>query len=158
MTTSTNSLKEKDLYFVAVKGLLRKGDELLLTKDIFKDGWDIPGGRLKPHEFETPLADVLERKIREELGPEVQYMMGEAKVFFRHERTEPDAGHVRIFAVGFECQFLQGSIQLGEHHEQYDWVNVKAFDPKERFTGGWCKGLEEYVALVKQQDQSSESA
>ena len=71
-----SSLKEKDLYFVAVKALLRKGDKLLITKDIFKDGWDIPGGRIKPEEFETPLPDVMERKIREELGPETPVVLG----------------------------------------------------------------------------------
>jgi aspartate/methionine/tyrosine aminotransferase len=33
----------KDTYFVAVKALLRKGDELLIIKDKFGD-WDLPGG------------------------------------------------------------------------------------------------------------------
>jgi|GEM_PF-2006610 len=50
----------KDVYFVAVKVLLRRGNELLITHDVF-DNWDIPGGRLKPDEFSAPLEDVIAR-------------------------------------------------------------------------------------------------
>lgn len=60
------SISGKDSYFVATKLFLRRGDELLILRDNFGD-WDLPGGRLKSHEFEVPLHDVLARKIREEL-------------------------------------------------------------------------------------------
>lgn len=36
----------KDVYFVAVKALLRDGNKILLTHDIW-DQWDLPGGRIK---------------------------------------------------------------------------------------------------------------
>jgi predicted RNA-binding protein len=41
------SAKEKERWFVAVKVFLRDGDKLLILKDIFDDGRDLPGGRIK---------------------------------------------------------------------------------------------------------------
>lgn len=144
---------EKDLYFVAVKLLLRDGDKLLITHDVFGD-WDIPGGRIKKDEFEAPLEAVIARKIREELGPDVKYQLGEPKVFFRHERKEQRLGEmVRIFAIGYEGKYLDGEIQLGDHHDRYEWVDAKNFKPEDYFTGGWLKGLQEYQkAMVNEAD------
>lgn len=134
----------KDAYFVAVKVLLRDGDTLLITHDTF-DNWDIPGGRLKPNEFEAPLEEVVTRKMREELGSDIQYELGEPAVFFRHERIEHGLDEkVRIFAVGYEATYKGGAIQLGEHHDTYKWVKLSDFAPQEYFEGGWLKGIQEY--------------
>jgi len=135
----------KDTYHIAVKLLLRKGDELLITHDIFKE-WDIPGGRIKPDEFEKPLEDIAERKVSEELGHYMQYSLGKPIVFFRHERIEHESKQpVRIFAVGYEATYKGGDIILGDNHDKYEWVNVKTFKPESYFTGGWLKGLQEYL-------------
>jgi SAM-dependent methyltransferase/8-oxo-dGTP pyrophosphatase MutT (NUDIX family) len=135
---------DRDLYFVAVKLLLRDGDKLLITHDIF-GAWDIPGGRIKKDEFEAPLDSVIERKIKEELGPDVKYKLGEPKVFFRHERKEQRLGEmVRIFAIGYEAEYQDGEIQLGDHHDKFEWVDLNNFQPERYFTGGWLKGLQDY--------------
>ncbi|MGH7157165.1 MAG: NUDIX domain-containing protein [Candidatus Saccharimonadales bacterium] len=140
---------DRDLYFVAVKVLLRDGDKLLITHDIF-GAWDIPGGRIKKDEFEAPLESVIERKIKEELGPDVKYKLSEPKVFFRHERKEQKLGEmVRIFAIGYEAEYLGGEIQLGDHHNKFEWINLKTFQPEKYFTGGWLKGVQEYMSKVK---------
>lgn len=136
----------KDVYFVAAKALIRDGEKLLVTHDVFGD-WDIPGGRIKKDEFEKPFEAVLERKIREELGDDIRYEVGEPKVFFKVERVEAGIDtKVRIFAVGYEVTYLGGAITLGDHHDEYRWVNVNEFNPDELFTGGWAKGLHEYLA------------
>ena len=136
---------DKDLYFVAVKLLLRNGDKLLITHDVFGD-WDIPGGRIKKDEFEAPLESVAERKIKEELGGEIRYKLGEPKVFFGHERKEQRLGEmVRIFDIGYEAEYQAGEIQLGNHHDKFEWVDLNDFQPEKYFTGGWLKGLQEYM-------------
>lgn len=136
----------KDVYFVAAKALIRDGEKLLVTHDVFGD-WDIPGGRIKKDEFEKPFEAVLDRKIREELGDDIQYEVGEPKVFFKVERVEAGIDtKVRIFAVGYEVTYLRGAITLGDHHDEYRWVNVNEFNPDELFTGGWAKGLREYLS------------
>lgn len=135
----------KDVYFIAVKALLRDGDKLLITHDIF-GSWDIPGGRIKKDEFEKPFESVLERKLLEELGGNIQYTIGEPKVFFRVERLEKGIDtKVRIFAIGYEVRYMGGEIQLGTNHDEYRWVNVNDFNPDELFADGWQTGLWDYL-------------
>jgi len=137
--------KEKDLYFVAVKLLLRDQNKLLITHDIFGD-WDIPGGRIRKEEFNTPLESVIARKMEEELGPDVKYSLGVPKVFFRVERLEHSLNKkVRIFAIGYEAKYLRGKITLGENHDKMEWVNIVSFQPDKYFTGGWLAGIKEYL-------------
>lgn len=135
--------KEKDLYYIALKLLLRDGSKLLITHDIFKE-WDLPGGRILPEEFETDFTEVIKRKMREELGEEVKYDIGGPKVFFRVERTEIDGRKVKIFAIGYEGRYLSGNIKLGDHHDKMEWVDAKTFSADQYFTGGWLKGIKEY--------------
>jgi len=135
--------KEKDLYNIALKLLLRDGDKLLITHDIYKE-WDLPGGRILSEEFEADFVDVIKRKMREELGTDVKYEVGEPKVFFRVERVEVDGRTARIFAIGYEAQYLNGEIKLGDHHDKMEWVDAKIFSADQYFTGGWLKGIQEY--------------
>ncbi len=140
---------DKDWYFVAVKLFLRKGDEFLITHDIW-DAWDLVGGRLRKQDFSTPLEDVVKRKVSEELGPEVKYKLGKPVVFFRHEREEAGLNNekVRIFAVGYEAEYLDGKIKLGAHHDKMEWVDVKTFKPEDYFIGGWLAGIQEYQGKI----------
>lgn len=141
---------EKDFYFIALKVLLRDGDKLLITHDIFGD-WDIPGGRIRTSEFETPVTDIIKRKITEELGQSVRYELGEPVVTFRVERFEHNLQtQVRIFAVGYEATYLGGDIQLGDHHDEMKWVDILTYNPIDDFTGGWLKGLQEYISKVRE--------
>lgn len=141
---------DKDTYFVAVKALLRNGRDLLITHDIYGQ-WDLPGGRLRSDDFDASLDAVLERKLREELGDDFRYALRAPSVFFRHERSEHslDGQRVRIFAVGFEADFLGGSIELGPHHDQYLWVDAATFSADDYFVDGWLKGLRTYQQRLR---------
>jgi ADP-ribose pyrophosphatase YjhB (NUDIX family) len=139
--------ESKDLYFVAVKVFLRDGDNLLITHDIF-GAWDLPGGRIKKDEFNTKLEDVITRKMREEIGDDVKYELGQVNgIFFRVERKEAGLNNkpVRIFAVGYDAEYLSGKVKLGDHHDKFEWVNIKNFKPEDYFTGGWLLGVQEYL-------------
>lgn len=141
---------DKDLYFVAVKLLLRDGDKLLITHDIF-GSWDIPGGRIRANEFDKSLESVIERKIGEELGSEVKYELGKPAIFFRVEREEHSlkGQKVRIFAIGYEAKYLAGKVALGDHHDRMEWVDIKSFDPEAYFAGGWLNGVKEYLGKAR---------
>lgn len=138
---------DKDLYFVAVKMLIRDEDKLLITHDIF-GAWDLPGGRIKKDEFKSSLPSVIERKIREELGNDFRYSIAEPTVFFRVEREEHglDNKKVRIFAIGYEALYKGGEVQLGAHHDKYEWVDIKTLKPEDYFVDGWLEGVQEYIA------------
>ncbi len=138
---------DKDLYFVAVKLLIRDGNRLLITHDIFGH-WDLPGGRIKKDEFKTDLSVVIQRKMFEELGEDFKYDYGEPVVFFRVEREEHGLNmkKVRIFAIGYDAKYIGGKIRLGKHHDKYEWVDVNSFQPEDYFVGGWLTGIQEYLS------------
>ena len=154
---------EKDLYNIAVKVFLEDGKRssrrlgnLLITKDRF-GSFDLPGGRLLPDEFSVPLEKVVERKIKEELGSEVRYILGAPVVFMRHERDEilpfGQKEKRRIFAVGYLAKYTGGEVKLGKNHEKFEWVDITTFKPEEYFSGGWLVGIQEfqtkYPELIK---------
>ncbi|MCR4328510.1 MAG: NUDIX domain-containing protein [Patescibacteria group bacterium] len=147
-------MNQKDTYFVAVKVFLEREEKLLILKDKFGPavaGWDLPGGRIKTDEFETPLEDIVRRKIREELGEGVIYDIGKPTVFMRHERVEatPEKPTVRIFAIGYPAVWKSGEARLSPAHTEMQWVDMKTFKPEEYFSGGWLKGVREYITLRK---------
>ena len=143
-----NDSTQKETYFVAVKVFVEQNGKLLILKDNFGD-WDLPGGRIKKDEFNVPLEQIVTRKLSEELGNDVLYALGKPIVFMRHERTEAAQGNptVRIFAVGYEATFQGGEIKLSSRHTELQWVDIKTFKPKDYFTDGWLKGVEEYCVL-----------
>lgn len=144
------STDQKDTYFVAVKVFLEKDGKLLIMKDNFGD-WDLPGGRIKKDEFEKPLDEIIKRKMSEELGDDIQYKIGKPMVFMRHERVEASSGNptVRIFAIGYEGKLESGEIKTSERHTELLWVEPANFKPEDYFTGGWLKGVQEYIKLKK---------
>jgi 8-oxo-dGTP pyrophosphatase MutT (NUDIX family) len=139
---------DKDLYFVAVKLFLRDKNKLLITHDIY-GAWDLPGGRLRKDEFDKPLSAVIKRKVIEEIGVKAKYKLGQPLVFFRVERVEYALGKkIRIFAIGYEAQYLGGTLRLGDHHDKMEWVTLKNFRPEEYFADGWLTGVQKYLELT----------
>lgn len=145
-----NELQQKDTYYVAVKVFLEDDDKLFIFKDIYGN-WDLPGGRIKKDEFNKPLEDIVKRKIIEELGDDVRYELGKPLVHMRHERVESVVGNptIRIFAVGYQATYLSGEIVISKEFTEMKWVNVSNFKPEEYFTGGWLKGVEDYLKIRK---------
>ncbi len=141
----------KDLYYVAVKVFLEHDGKLFIFKDKFGD-WDLPGGRIRKDEFDAPLDKIIKRKMSEELGDSVRYEIGKPVVFFRHERTEASSGQpVRIFGVGYEGKMMSGEIKMSELHIESEWVDIATFEPEKYFTGGWLKGVREYLTLQRRE-------
>jgi len=148
-----SDLIHKDQYYVAVKVFLERGGKFLIIKDKWNN-WDLPGGRIRKHEFETVLEDVIERKMHEEIGEQVTYELGKSVVLMRHERVEQLPGNgqnptIRIFAVGYEATWLRGIPRLSDHHIEMQWVDIVTFKPEDYFTGGWLRGVQDYLALKR---------
>lgn len=144
--------KQKDLYFLAVKVFLEDKGKLFISKDRFGD-WDLPGGRLLTTEFNISFEKVIDRKIKEELGKDLKYKLGEPAVFMRHERNEILAdgkkAKRRIFAIGYQAKYLGGVIKLGKNHEQSKWLEISKLKPELYFKGGWLKGVKDYLKKTK---------
>ena len=148
-----SDIKYKDLYYVAVKLFLERQGEFFIFKDKWGQ-WDLPGGRIRTYEFDIPLEQVIERKMKEEVGEEVRYRLGKPIVMMRHERIEQLEGleknpTIRIFAIGYEAILESGEPQLGDHHIEMKWMDIDTFKPEEYFTGGWLRGVGEYLELKR---------
>lgn len=67
----------------------------------------------------------------------------------RHERIEASPGNptVRIFGIGYRALWQSGEPELSEAHTEMLWVDPETFRPEDYFTGGWLKGVQEYLAL-----------
>lgn len=141
--------KQKDTYFVAVKVFLEKDGKFFIFKDRFGD-WDLPGGRIKNHEFETPLEDVVRRKMSEELGDDIEYKLHKPIIFMRHERIDASSGiPTRIFALGYQASLNRGKPKISSQHTESMWADQKTFEPQKYFKGGWLQGVREYIDLNK---------
>ena len=139
--------KQKDTYFVAVKVFLEKEGKFYVFKDRFGD-WDIPGGRIKKHEFNAPLEEIIRRKMMEELGDGIKYEIGKPVVFMRHERVDAVGGELtRIFAIGYQATLISGIPKMSSQHVEELWADPKTFKPEDYFKGGWLKGIQEYLEI-----------
>ena len=146
-----SDLKYKDQYYVAVKLFLEKDGKFFVFKDKW-NAWDLPGGRIRKHEFETPLEDVIKRKMAEEVGSHIKYELGKPIVMMRHERVEQLDGEnenptIRIFAVGYEAKLIEGEPRFSDHHVEMKWVDINDYQPENDFEGGWLKGVQDYLKL-----------
>lgn len=70
-------------YHISLKVLLKKGREYLFLKDARGEHYDLPGGRIDTNEHHIPLTAVLDREVREELGNDVKYVLGEPVFNYR---------------------------------------------------------------------------
>jgi len=143
--------KAKDLYFIAVKVFLKRGNTFFVFKDGFGQ-WDLPGGRVRYDEFRKPFEAIIKRKMKEEVGSNVKYKLGKPFIFMRHERKERTphgTSQARIFAIGYEAKFLSGNVTLPSHHIQYEWMPIKTFKPEKYFNDGWLDGVKTYLAIKR---------
>jgi len=88
--------------------------------------------------------------MREELGA-VRYTLGKPMVFMRHERKERTqiGGKARIFGIGYDATMKGKALELSARHPKMQWVEIRSFKPERYFTGGWLKGVREYLALKR---------
>lgn len=117
------------IYHVGLKILLRKGDEFLFLTHAVSKHFDLPGGHIDDVEHTTPLTDVIAREVGEELGEEIKYKLGKPMFQFRGHF---ESKGLRIFFTVYEAEYLSGEIQLSSEHSNYQWINPRKIDLKEK--------------------------
>lgn len=126
------------IYQVGLKILLRNGTEVLILRDAQTGYIDLPGGRINILEKDTPIAEILQREIQEELGKSMKYSLGKPVFQFRRFIPGRDVG---IFITVYEGSYVSGDIVLSDEHAAFEWVNPKIlkitdkdFGSREEFT------------------------
>jgi 8-oxo-dGTP diphosphatase len=101
--------------------------------------WDFPGGGV---EYKEDLREALLREIREELGPTVKVKIGKPIAVWSFMTAE---GNKYCVAIGYEAQWLSGTIHLSNEHDEYQWINPdKLLSLKWR--DGHHDGAQQYLA------------
>ncbi len=134
-------------YHVGLKVILRRGEDYLFLHFNNPSGgsyYDWPGGRIDVGEEDVDLINILDREIREELGPDVQYKLGNPA--FVSRRFFPN-DNLKIFLVIFEAELLDGEIKLSNEHLHFEWLKpesvMRAEFVNETEYQAWIKYLSE---------------
>ncbi len=134
--------RDYGIFHVALKILLRKGDEFLFLRTDNDRYWDWPGGRIDNVEMKTPLEKILAREVREELGPTVCYKLGNPVMHYRRYFRQRK---IYIFAAMYEAEWISGGIKLSHEHARHEWINPKTY----RFRKKDFFSAEEYAAITE---------
>ena len=111
-------------YFLAVKGIIRRGDGKILVlkrsgKDDHKPGvWETVGGGMDKEE--TPQAG-LQREILEETGLKV-----DVREPFNVFTFKKDTGEFKV-GITFLREYLGGEVVLSDEHTDYRWIDPREF-------------------------------
>ena len=106
---------------VGVKAFVWHEQRLLLLQERDQQArWELPGGRIDVGEDGVPIADVLRRELREELGAQFSCDIGAVSACWVRR---PDA-HRRlpVFLVGLCCTAPRGELVLSDEHRDSRWV------------------------------------
>lgn len=118
--------RELQLFQVGIKAIfLRRGSLLVLRETAGPQYWELPGGRFDVGEHRLDPEDVLRREIREELGGDFRYRIGDPiRAWIRP--PSPLRKHP-AFLIGFRCAPVSGEIRLSDEHCEYRWVNARGW-------------------------------
>lgn len=147
----------KELYQISLKLILKNenGEALILKaqeRGSYAGFYDFPGGRINSGEFNTPIMEILEREVREEIGNIKYSSIKSAPVAIgRHsfiaswgvpEEINKDAFVLYLF---FEGNYIDGDIKISEEHTDYKWVKLEDLELEKYFKSGILEGIKMYL-------------
>ncbi len=139
-------MAEKAKYWLSLKLILRRGDEVLGLRarddGQFAGYFDLPGGRVHVDEVDAPFRDVLKREVREEIGG-VEYAIGPAPVAMgRHVNANGDI-FLYVFFVG---EHRSGEPKTSHEHIGAEWLKLDNQAIEKHFVSGILEGMRTYLS------------
>lgn len=150
----SNGLKQKDLYQISLKLILKNDKDEILILNAIKGGtfdgfYDLPGGRIDVDEFRVDSEDILEREVKEELGAiEVDIFSSAPVSIGRHlipASLSSTGSEMHVLYLFFEGYYKSGDIKISEEHLGYKWINLKDIVLEEYFNSGILEGMKRYI-------------
>ncbi len=147
-------LETRESYHISLKVFLKnaEGKTLVLTSlstGTFGGYHDFPGGRIEQDEFNTPLLEILEREVQEEVGISDITINPHPVSVGRHlilsKFTIEKNKDVPVFYVFYEGTCNADNVSISEEHEGSEWVDLKEVDLKKYFTSGILEGVMAYL-------------
>ncbi|OHB20275.1 MAG: hypothetical protein A2939_03435 [Parcubacteria group bacterium RIFCSPLOWO2_01_FULL_48_18] len=116
-------MKEDQLFCVAQKAFIWKGDSVLTLNDPI-EGLDFPGGKVQLGE--TDFSEALKREVKEETGLDIE--VGDPfHVWYAEFSPEHRNYPKKVFVVGFRCAYRGGEVRLSDEHDHFRWVNKDTY-------------------------------
>ncbi|MCL2687471.1 MAG: NUDIX domain-containing protein [Methanobrevibacter sp.] len=121
-------------YGLAMRGLLKQNDEILILKRhpnsrTNPNRWELPGGKVDPGEdFDKALI----REFDEETNLEIKIndLIGAVQEDFPHKRT---------VAIVMNVEIISGEIKISDEHTDWKWATIEEI--KELKISGWFEKL-----------------
>lgn len=118
------------VFYVTLKAIIQKDDQILLMQERVSKLWELPGGRINEGEEVLSEAEIMARELREELGDEIRFDIGPVVA------TTMYAGrNYWFYLVARVCTYRGGTVQLSDEHMKYRWVDKKTFSQFEYVSG-----------------------
>jgi ADP-ribose pyrophosphatase YjhB (NUDIX family) len=145
---------KKDFYQVSLKVFLKnnKGEVLILKgaeDGIYRDFYDLPGGRIHLDEFDTPLDKIIKRELQEEIG-QVDYDLNLKPVALGRvsslKKESPLGGPMHSFNIFFEARYKLGEIKISEEHLESKWIKLEKETLNLFFKLAILEGAQMYLA------------
>ncbi|KAA0206132.1 NUDIX domain-containing protein [Candidatus Uhrbacteria bacterium] len=140
----------KEKYHVSLKAIIVRPDGKVLGLNgkiggALEGYYDIPGGRIEVDEFEMPLAEILQREIKEETGGLEVELEHRPVALGRHQTWDTDKQ--RIFYIAFVGRLKENieTVQVSSEHEGYAWLNVTHETAETYFTNGTLELVNGYL-------------
>lgn len=146
--------KEKDLYQISLKAIVKNNKgEILFLKAIpegsYAGCYDLPGGRIETHEFATPLYDILQREIQEEIGDVKLIIRSKPVATGRHciPASVTKKGYdIHVFYIFYEAKYISGKITISSEHTDFKWIDISKEKPKKFLISGILEGIQMYLS------------
>jgi len=132
------------VFQVGVKAFLWHEQRLLLLQERDQQArWELPGGRFDVGEEDLPIADVLARELREELGAQFSCDIGPVCACWvrRADAFRP----LPVFLVGLRCTAPRGEVVLSDEHEAFRWVASDGWQEL-ALASGYAEALSRFFA------------
>lgn len=122
-------MKKYATFNVSFKLILRKKNKILILTETHGRCLDLPGGRAEKGETKLPIKDLFRREIKEELGKNVKYEVLNPAIQYRRYNKYTKM-HALITA--YEAKYISGKIKLSSEHSQYEWVDPKKYNLRDK--------------------------
>jgi len=137
-----------EFYQVSLKAIIRRSDGKILCLNgkkgaSFEGYYDLPGGRIGKDEFKTPLNEILQRELKEELGDLSVSISSAPCALGRHWSL--DGFPVLYVFFRAECGTLVDDVSVSHEHEGFSWLDITKENVETYFVSGILEGMKQYI-------------
>ncbi len=139
--------RDIQIFEVSLKAFVVRNREALFVREADTGYWELPGGRINVGEEMLHPQAILERELREELGPTVAF--GWRPEFVTWTRRRAEDGRFLFLAARIGL-LTAGEVILSDEHDAFAWLPASASEELELPpNSGYTRAIADLWSLVK---------